>query len=173
MFFLTLILAANAEEPTASAGEAVSRHDVAVAIVAKKQAAEEAAKRADEIDKREHEQQMELLQTCKVGATGYVFGSAIASKCDIAFASAEAIRNGQPIDFKARGASVAVSANHYNGFGYGGYQFAPGFYQNIAYSGQYNTYDPSAEMLRRLTLSVSGLQVETNNNSAIIDKLSE
>lgn len=163
MFFLSLILGANAKEP-ATADSTVSRHSLAVALAAKEKAAKEAAVQADLVDRREQEQRLELLKTCKVGATGLVFGSAIAGKCDVAFASAEAIRDGQPINFKARGASVSVSANQYYGFGYGGYGFHPGLYQNIAYGGvhgQAGTYDPTAEILRRLTSEVGELKNDT------------
>lgn len=164
MFFLTLILGANAKEPESAAGDStVSRYSLAVALVAREKAAKEAAAQADLVDRREQEQRLELLKTCKVGATGYMFGSAIAGKCDVAFASAEAIRDGQPINFKARRASVSVSANQY-GFGYGVYGFQPGLYQNIAYGGvqgQAGAYDPTAEILRRLTSEVGELKNDT------------
>ncbi len=178
MFIILFVLGANAEEPVRPAEEAISLRDVATAMVAMEEAERERAVREDLADKREHEQRLELLKACKVGVTGQVFGSAIKARCDFAFASAEAIRSGQPVSVTARGSNVSVSANQYYGFGYGygGYGFQPGLYQNIAYGGtvgQTGLYDPTAERISRLTLTVSGLRAETDNNSKLIGALTE
>ena len=122
---------------------------------------------------REHAHRMELLSTCRVGLTGELFGSAIKAKCDVAFASSDAIREGRPVTVDFRGGNVAASVPQQPWLMYGA-----GYYQNIAYGtpaggvttiyGPVGAYDPTSELLRRLTLEVSDLRVETSNNTRAI-----
>lgn len=170
LFFMNLALAQDAASP---APATLSRREYAAMLVI---AEETEAARND----REHAHRMELLGACRVGLTGEIFGSAIKAKCDVAFASADAIRAGQPVTVDFRGGNVTASvpqqvpwmlygAGYYANVAYG----SPGYNSGGSIYGPAGAYDPSAEILRRLTTEVSALRTDTDNNSTLIDALTE
>lgn len=173
IFVINLALA---QEP-ASTETSFSRHELAVmSVVEEDRRAAEALwqaallERVAAADVREHDQLVELVEMCPMGLTGAAF-----SRCVIAFASAEAIRAGQPITVGFRGGNVAATVPQSWPYGasYNPYPAVTSdYYQNIAYGAGPGLatagYYPTAEILRRLTLEVSDLRVETINNSAAI-----
>ena len=162
LILVNLVLAQDAASPDATT---LSRREYAAMLVI---AEEMEAARSD----REHAQRLALLDKCRVGLTGELFGSAIKAKCDVAFASADAIRAGQPVSVDFRAGNVTAAVPQQPWLMYGG----AGYYQNIAYGaagvpsiyGPVGAYDPTSELLRRLTLEVSDLRVETSNNTRAI-----